>query len=51
MKKRYDKDFKKMLVELLISGQSATSLEAEYGVHASSIRKWRRQYESILSKV
>ena len=35
-----------MLVELLISGQSATSLEAEYGVHASSIRKWRRQYES-----
>lgn len=43
---KYNKEFKEMLVELLHSGQSAEDLGKEYGVHASSIRKWRRQYES-----
>ena len=44
--KRYDKDFKIMLVELMLSGQSAEDLGKEYGVHSASIRGWKRNYLS-----
>lgn len=44
--KRYDKDFKIMLVELMLSGQSAEDLGKEYGVHSASIRGWKRTYLS-----
>lgn len=43
---RYDKEFKIMLVELMLSGQRAEDLSKEYGVHAASIRSWKR---SLLS--
>lgn len=44
--KRYDKDFKIMLVELMLSGQRAEDLGKEYGVHPASIRSWKRTYLS-----
>ena len=46
--KRYDKDFKIMLVELMLSGQRAEDLGKEYGVHSASIRSWKRTYLSNL---
>ena len=44
--KRYDEDFKIMLVELMLSGQRAENLGKEYGVHPASIRSWKRTYLS-----
>lgn len=44
--KRYDKEFKIMLVELMLSGQRAEDLGKEYGVHPASIRGWKRTYLS-----
>lgn len=44
--KRYDKEFKIMLVELMLSGQRAEDLGKEYGVHPASIRSWKRTYLS-----
>lgn len=44
--KRYDKEFKVMLVELMLSGQRAEDLGKEYGVHSASIRGWKRSYLS-----
>ena len=44
--KRYDKDFKIMLVELMLSGQSAEDLGKDYCVHSASIRGWKRTYLS-----
>ena len=46
MSKKYDKEFKLMIVELMLSGQSAEDLGNEYGVHAASIRSWKRIYLS-----
>ena len=43
---RYDKEFKIMLVELMLSGQRAEDLSKEYGVHAASIRGWKRSFLS-----
>jgi len=44
--KRYDKDFKIMLVELMLSGQRAEDLSKEYSVHSASIHGWKRNYLS-----
>ena len=46
MRKTYDKEFKVMLCELLLSGQSAKTLSEEYGVDASLMRKWKKQHLS-----
>lgn len=35
-----------MLVELMLSGHSGEDLVKEYGVHASSVRNWKRTYLS-----
>lgn len=45
MQKRYDKEFKIMISELMLSGQSAKSLAEEYGVDASTVRHWKKLYE------
>jgi len=45
MKKKYDKEFKIMISELLLSGQSARSLSEEYGVDQSTIRNWKKLYQ------
>ncbi len=44
--KRYDKDFKIMLVELMLRGQRAEDLSKEYSVHSASISGWKRNYLS-----
>ena len=46
MAKKYDNDFKVMLVELLKSGRKAKSLSEEYGVNDGLIRRWKREYEA-----
>jgi len=45
--KRYDEDFKKMIVELYHSGSSVSDLEREYGVSNVSIYKWIKDYSEI----
>ncbi|SDK65409.1 transposase [Halanaerobium congolense] len=45
--KRYDEDFKKMIVELYHSGSSVSNLEREYGVTNVTIYKWIKDYSEI----
>ena len=45
--KRYDEDFKKMIVELYHSGSSVTDLEREYGVSRVTIYNWIKNYSEI----
>ena len=45
-KKKYDNDFKLMIVELFHSGRRAAELSQEYGVHESGIRKWSREFKA-----
>ena len=46
MAKRYENDFKIMIIELLISGQKIKDVSEEYNLNDSMIRRWRREYES-----
>jgi transposase len=46
MGKKYENDFKVMVVELLKSGKKAKELSEEYSVNRSVINRWRREYES-----
>ncbi len=46
MGKKYENDFKVMLVELLRSGRTAKELSEEYNLNSGIIRRWRREYES-----
>ena len=45
--KRYDENFKKMIVELYHSGSSVSDLEREYGVTKVTIYKWIKDYSEI----
>jgi len=45
MGKKYENDFKVMLVELLKSGRNAKELSEEYSINSGIIRRWRREYE------
>ena len=44
MRKKYDEEFKKMIVELLELGRSSKELSIEYEIEPSNIRRWRREY-------
>ncbi|UZS00138.1 IS3 family transposase [Chondrinema litorale] len=44
MRKRYNKELKTMIAELLLSGQHPNTVADEYGIHASTARLWKRQY-------
>ena len=46
MRKRYDKDFKLMMMELLESGQKASKLSEEYDVNIQMIYRWKREYKN-----
>ena len=46
VKKKYENDFKIMVVELLKSGRTAKELSGEYTINSGVIRRWRREYES-----
>ncbi len=46
MAKKYDNDFKVMIVELLKSGIRATQISDDYSLNISMIGRWRREYEA-----
>lgn len=43
-RKKYDENFKKMVVELYQSGQSVEQLGAEYGLSTQTIYRWIKLY-------
>ena len=45
MAKKYENDFKVMIVELLKSGRKAKEISQEYDLDSSMVRRWRREYE------
>ena len=46
MAKKYENDFKVMLVELIKSGRSVKELSEEYEVSSGIIRRWNREFEA-----
>jgi len=46
MGKKYDSEFKVMIVELLRSGINTKQVSEDYGLNISMIGRWRREYES-----
>ena len=46
VRKKYDNEFKVMIVELLESGIKTQQVSNEYGVNASMIGRWKREYKS-----
>jgi transposase len=46
MGKKYDNDFKVMIVELLKSGRKPKEIGDEYNINDGIIRRWRREYEA-----
>ncbi len=46
MAKKYENDFKVMIVELLKSGRTTKEVSEEYSLKDGLARRWRREYES-----
>ena len=46
MPKKYENDFKVMIVELINSGQSIQTVSEEYSLHDSILRRWRREFKA-----
>ena len=46
MAKKYENDFKVMIVELLESGRKVKEISDEYSIDGGMIRRWRREYEA-----
>ena len=46
MGKKYENDFKVMIVELLKSDRSVKEVSDEYRLNDSMVRRWRREYET-----
>ncbi len=46
MAKKYDNDFKVMIVELLKSGIKPKQLGEEYGLNPGMINRWKREFTS-----
>jgi transposase len=44
MAKKYDNDFKVMIVELLKSGSNPKVLGQEYGLNPGMINRWKREF-------
>lgn len=45
--KRYDENFKRMIVELVNSGKSVSEVSREYGLALSNIRHWVKLFSKI----
>lgn len=45
--RKYDEEFKQSLVSLYHSGKSQSALSKEYGVSASALGKWIKQYSEV----
>ena len=48
--KRYNKDFKKMIVELYHSGSLVSDLKREYGMSDVLIYRWIKDYRILIEK-
>ena len=48
MGKKYENEFKVMIVELINSGQSVKTISEEYNLHDSMLRRWRREFKAKL---
>lgn len=46
MSKKYDKEFKSMIVDLLNSGQTTKQVSADYDLSDGLARRWRREAAS-----
>ena len=46
VKKKYENDFKVMLVELLESGRTAKELSDEQNINSGIIRRWKREFKT-----
>jgi len=46
MAKKYEDDFKVLIVELVKSGRPVREISEEYRLHVSVINRWRRDYEA-----
>ena len=46
MAKKYDNDFKILIVELVKSGRPVKEVSLEYDLNDSMVRRWRREYEA-----
>jgi transposase len=45
-RRSFDKEFKKMVVELHKSGKSSNEIGSELGIPGDMVRRWSREYES-----
>lgn len=45
-KRKYDSEFKKMIVELYRSGRKAVDLAKEFEMNTNNIHRWNSEYES-----
>lgn len=45
-RRRFDKQFKKMAVELHKSGKSSNEIGRELGIPGDMVRRWSREFES-----
>lgn len=43
--RKHSNEFKRMIVELLQSGQSVKEISKEYDLNGSMVRQWRKLYE------
>ena len=46
MAKKYDNDFKVLIVELLKSGRKVKEVSDEYELNDSMLRRWRREHKA-----
>lgn len=46
MAKKYENDFKVLIVELVKSGRPVKEVCTEYDLNDSMVRRWRREYEA-----
>ena len=45
IRRHYDKEFKLMAVELVLSGKSSKSVGEDLGIRTDLVNRWRREYE------
>lgn len=44
-KRKFDKEFKLMAVEMMNSGKTSTEVGLELGIGSDLVRRWRREHE------
>lgn len=44
-RKQYDKEFKEMAVNLVLSGKSSSEVADDLGIRTELVNRWKREYE------